>query len=145
MGLDTTHDCWHGSYSAFNSFREEIAKVLNVPLGLMEGFYDASQKETLFAGMPQWMKESFNRNTFDYLPISWDILKPDAIYTLLNHSDCDGEIEIKDLLPIAERLEAIAPLLPDASSFRFDVRAKALQFATGLRLAADLGEIVEFR
>lgn len=26
MGLDTTHDCFHGAYSAFNRFRQYIAK-----------------------------------------------------------------------------------------------------------------------
>ncbi len=25
MGLDTTHDCWHGSYGSFSRFRDALA------------------------------------------------------------------------------------------------------------------------
>ena len=27
MGLDTTHGCWHGTYSAFNRWRNKIAEM----------------------------------------------------------------------------------------------------------------------
>lgn len=28
MGLDTTHDCWHGSYGSFNAWRIQLAKAI---------------------------------------------------------------------------------------------------------------------
>ena len=27
MGLDTTHDCWHGAYLAFSRWRDQLAEV----------------------------------------------------------------------------------------------------------------------
>lgn len=32
MGLDTTHDCWHGAYSAFHRFRHGIARAIGLDL-----------------------------------------------------------------------------------------------------------------
>lgn len=41
MGLDTTHNAWHGAYSAFMRWRTEIARVAGYPpLSLMEGFFE---------------------------------------------------------------------------------------------------------
>jgi hypothetical protein len=31
MGLDTTHDCWHGAYSAFMRWRRKLAEVAGYP------------------------------------------------------------------------------------------------------------------
>lgn len=32
MGLDTTHDCWHGSYSNFMQFRIKLAQAIGADL-----------------------------------------------------------------------------------------------------------------
>lgn len=42
MGLDTTHGCWHGAYSAFHRWRVEVAKAAGIPLELMEGHWGYS-------------------------------------------------------------------------------------------------------
>ena len=116
MGLDTSHNCWHGPYSSFMSFRKELAKVANIPdLDSMDGF----------------------GGTFP-----WDELRPDIIHVLLNHSDCDGQIDAVYCLPPALRLEELAPSLLDYGPVSHRVQAK--RFATGLRLAAERGESVEF-
>lgn len=141
MGLDTTHDCWHGGYGAFNRFREEIAKVLDIPLDLMDGYYDPKTLKGYIDQLPLGITEILTKRLVNHLPIYWDILKPDAIYILLHHSDCDGIIEIKDQIPIAQRLEEISDKLPVEP---FDMREKAIKFATGLRLANSLNEVVEF-
>lgn len=44
MGLDTSHNCWHGAYSAFMRWRQEIAKAAGIPLMLMEGFYELGSR-----------------------------------------------------------------------------------------------------
>jgi hypothetical protein len=31
MGLDTSHNCWHGPYSSFNRFREKLAGLIDIP------------------------------------------------------------------------------------------------------------------
>lgn len=42
MGLDTTHDCWHGAYSGFMRWRIGVAKAAGVPLLLMDSFWGIS-------------------------------------------------------------------------------------------------------
>lgn len=53
MGLDTSHDCWHGAYSAFNRWREGIAKAAGIPLPLMEGFYYPPEPELVERTKPR--------------------------------------------------------------------------------------------
>ena len=118
MGLDTTHNCWHGSYSAFHDFRDAIARVVTgIPIDKMKGF----------GGMPGVALGAE----------SWDAWADDPIVKLLRHSDSDGEIAVEDCLPIALRLEALAPKLGVWTRH-------AVRFACGLREAALLGEVVEF-
>jgi hypothetical protein len=88
MGLDTDYDCWHGPYSAFNRFRHALAAKIGIDLDSMEGFQrDPARGAT-----------------------RWDLLKPDPLLTLLNHSDCDGWIEADDCAPLAARLREVAAL-----------------------------------
>ena len=161
MGLDTTHGCWSGPYSSFGRWREEIARVVGVPLPLMEGFYGGVSTGFDLTEPLEWARPreggplgGFNGVVLHawieavrpWLPIRWESLEPDPIHVLLNHSDAEGEIAVADLIPLAERLEQIAPLLPDEPKWhrRESARAKALQFAAGLREAAAEGVPVEF-
>lgn len=154
MGLDTTHDCWHGAYSAFNRWRAELARVSGVPLDLMEGFYDPSpdsydmnlSKIAKFLGStPLDFCGSALLRYAAFLPIRWDILKPDVLYVLLDHSDCDGDIPADQCEPLANRLEELLPLLHgDGGGHVGDYRQTTERFIKGLRLAASLGEAVEF-
>ncbi len=125
MGLDTSHDCWHGSYTGFSDFRRAVAKAVGIDLDKMDGFV----------------------GEFTVEPIAWSSLTPDPIHLFLNHSDCDGVIETNDCGPIAGRLEAIVPILEeqDRGALVFLSHAEsARRFARGLRLAAERGEDVEF-
>jgi len=115
MGLDTTHGCWDGSYSAFSRFRQALATAAG--LGDL-GEYDGHGG-----------------------PCEFDASDP--LTTLLSHSDCDGEIATADCIPLAERLEALAQVIQNDPDDR-DWRDLTLQFATGLRSAAAAGEPVEF-
>jgi hypothetical protein len=146
MGLDVSHDCWHGSYGSFNIFRVEIAKAVGIPLELMEGFYESSRIDRLITSKSTLSDaEYIEMYVTRWLPIKWEILKPDPLHILLNHSDCDGTIEIDDQIFIAERLEAIADLLPGGDSqYRWNMQEKAKQFALGLRDAHMCNEVVEF-
>lgn len=120
MGLDTTHDCWHGAYSAFHRWRTKIAEVAGYPpLDSMQGF-DGER--------------------------SWDEFQADPLAKLLHHSDCDGSIAAADCGPIADRLAELVPLLPpgDGGGHIGDWRAKTESFINGLRRAAAAGEDVEF-
>jgi hypothetical protein len=149
MGLDTTHNAWHGAYSAFHRWRVKLAEVVGIPLELMEGFYGGQIAETadrLTAGKAE--PPLYIERLRDYdalLPITWDILKPDVLHFLLHHSDCDGDIPAELCSPLADRLEELLPLLEgDGGGHVGDYRQKTQKFIDGLRLAASLGEAVEF-
>jgi len=82
MGLDTTHDAWHGPYSSFHRWRIEIAKCIGLDLNKMEGFGGRIQ---------------FDQNH--------------KLTPLLSHSDCDGELTPAECKLISEGLTEILPLL----------------------------------
>ncbi len=90
MGLDTTHDAWHGPYSAFMEWRIWLAKQIEINLLDMEGF---SERDYL---NPDRKKGTIKWNTVD-----------DDLKFLLNHSDCDGHLTPTKCKKIAERLKSI--------------------------------------
>src|SRR3990172_6107396 len=148
MGLDISHGCWHGAYSAFMRWRQEIARLAGVPLVLMDGFHRCPYPEALAWAAPAPGGPACNSPFGPFLhywctevdallPIAWDVLKPDPLHILLKHSDCDGEIAWQDCAAIADRLESLIPLLPQATDAGHigDWREKTQAFVDGLRLA----------
>jgi hypothetical protein len=157
MGLDTTHGCWHGAYSAFMRWREKIAEVAGLPpLGMMEGFWDPRSPDrgealtyTVAASSLERHGDTFGAESLRRLArrpaIRWDCLKPSPLHILLSHSDCDGSIAAGDCGPIADALEALLPLLEgDGGGHIGNYRAKTQTFIDGLRAAAAAGEDVGF-
>jgi len=151
MGLDVSHGCWSGAYSAFMRWRYTLAEVAGLPpLDLMEGFYEygsvydpihVAEHSISVCGAFDRIKEN--------LPIKWDCLKPDPyLYALLYHSDCDGEIAWQDCDSLADRLEKLLPQLEqkgnEGEGHIGSYAKKTKQFIEGLRLAASRKENVEF-
>lgn len=141
MGLDTSHDAWHGAYSAFGNWRHEIA----VAAGIIQ------KDESLFprADFTREPKES---------PLDWDKLDAmtdcygvwhtepeDPIWYLLNHSDCEGVIQHKHLLPLADRLQELVPLV-DTQDWQYTEwqESRTQRFVDGLRAAYEAGEDLDF-
>lgn len=148
MGLDTTHDAWHGAYSAFMRWRTEVAKAAGLPpLSLMEGFFSTDYRHPIYLD-PSASELSRNslRALNEGLPIKWECLKPSPLHELLFHSDCDGEIPAESCGPIADALETILPNMPTGSGGGHigDWREKTQQFIDGLRRAAAAGEPLGF-
>lgn len=147
MGLDTSHDAWHGAYSAFMRWREMICKVAGMPpLEMMEGFWEAgSYRDPSICIQHQSDKDTVQRFIAD-LPIKWEALKPDPLHKLLFHSDCDGEIAWEDCGPIADRLEELLPKFPngDGGGHIGNWRDKTSQFIQGCRAAFEAKENLEF-
>ena len=153
MGLEISHDTWRGAYSAFMRWREKIAEVAGLPpLMLMEGFY----VDEVFNMNPIQMIEAFsignekvNSITAElkkYLPIRWSLFKPDVLYKLLYHSDCEGVISWQIAGKLAKRLKELLPLLPDedAGGHIGNWREKTLIFISGCQLAYDSKEDLKF-
>lgn len=144
MGLDISHNAWHGAYSAFMRWRIELAKVAGFPpLQFMEGFYNSSD---FTWSMNETARSLWNSNIEPSLPISWDLFKDDILVILLYHSDCDGIIGNKDLLGLAERLKGLLDKLPKEKDPGHigDWREKTQQFIDGCLLAYERGEDLDF-
>jgi len=132
MGLDTTHDCWHGAYYAFNRFRNELAKAAG---------YELVETEIgEHADLP-W--ERFELKNYEG---EWDTPPDDPLLILLVHSDCEYRIPAEYCEHIANRIERLIPLLPlEGVGHLAHPQEKATQFVEGLRRAAAAGEDVEFQ
>lgn len=151
MGLDISHGAWSGAYSAFSRWRTEIARLAGIPLPLMEGFYshcssewDELIKEKDIAS--NWSLGAFFKTVHPSLPLKWELLRPDPLHVLLNHSDCDGDIAPEDATKIADRLQELLPLLPMAENEGHigNWKDKTSEFIEGCRLAASQNEPLHF-
>ena len=146
MGLDISHGAWHGAYSAFMRWREMIAEIIQIPpLELMEGFFEkGGYRDPIsdFAKNCPNLAEVIYRS----LPIKWECLRPDPLYVLLHHSDCDGEISPEDCAAIADRLEEILPKFPtgEGGGHIGNWRDKTSTFIDGCRAAAKANEPLDF-
>lgn len=155
MGLDISHDTWHGAYSAFHRWREKIMQVAGLPpIELMQGFWQDDNhyacpffmvRKTLYPTGEEIGAKLF-QSFIDRLPIKWECLKPDPLYALLYHSDCDGELTYGQCGKIAKRLEELLPLLPDEEGGGHigNWREKTAKFIKGLRLAHSKKETLKF-
>lgn len=119
MGLDTSHDAWHGSYSAFHRFRAHLVYIAWGP-----GEKGDIEKYVGYGGD---------------LPLP----KNDALVTLVNHSDCDGEILLEECGPLADRLEELLSKMEPRALYD-DIRPAIERFITGLRRAVEAGEPLDF-
>jgi len=143
MGLDTSHDAWHGAYSAFMGWREKICAVAGFPpLKLMEGFFERNSPYDPMQKHAEWVAQirGTGSNVDDIywgLPIRWQSLKPSPLFELLSHSDCDGSIDAELCGPIADALERLLPELDSEGGGHIGNYAeKTRQFIKGLRAAA---------
>lgn len=127
MGLDVSHDCWHGGYISFTTWRCQLGLVAGV----------AAKKLPMQAGGPPLI---------DYVDTA-SMQEDDPLRMLLEHSDCDGQIFPEEAIPLADRLEALLPMLPDGDGGGHigNWKSKTQMFVDGLRRAAAAGEVVEFR
>jgi hypothetical protein len=143
MGLDTSHDCWHGAYSAFTRWRNTIAVLAGydlmnpTPQEIAAGVMASREYP-----MIEWsgvVEENFAGE--------WHRTPPDPLIVLIAHSDCDGVIHPEQAGPLAKRLEELMPKLRemgDAPGHIGNWADKTEAFIDGLREAAALDEDVVF-
>lgn len=130
MGLDTTHDCWHGPYSAFGRWRTELAKAAG-GWDMVPNEYHPGEDRYAIRG------DHIHPRTYQGW---WDDDPDDLLDVLLIHSDCDGYIFPQHAEGLAKRLEEIAPQVPEGRW-----REATYVFARGLRRASEDWQIVAFR
>jgi hypothetical protein len=140
MGLDTSHDCWHGAYSAFTRWRNKLAEVAGYQVADVR--YDSGHFPTVLIDWGHIAAENPG-----YLAGDWEKAPTDPLIVLIAHSDCDGHIHPEHAAPLADRLEGLLPLLPDGEGGGHigDWRAKTQAFIDGLRRAAAANEPVVFQ
>jgi hypothetical protein len=142
MGLDTTHDAWHGAYSAFNRWRDKLAEVAGYT------FHEHENRRQLieldWGGIEATIGRDLN-GKWPAIPVRHDGT-PDPLIILLAHSDCEGELQVEYLEALAGRLTELLPKvegLEDGGHIGNYVE-KTQTFIDGLRRAAEAGEPVGF-
>jgi hypothetical protein len=128
MGLDTSHNAFHGAYSTFNKFRKFLAE------------------EVLGGKWPHW-----SANDPIVLPEKITPSDYPGLYLFFWHSDCEGHFtphectlvanDLEKLLPDTQRLTAI-PNNEESSFYNFAVLLQ--KFIDGCRLAASRNEFLDF-
>lgn len=130
MGLDCTHDAFHGAYSAFNRFRQEVALAIG-------GSYPPHTDKSLDDNIWYW-GDDYNQRSHP------------GLYEFFNHSDCDGEISPENCLLIADELEALLPRISSNNEWGHIERDGGYKqvlrrFINGCRAAAAKNEALEFQ
>ena len=145
MGLDASHDCWHGAYSAFTRWRDKLAEAAGYEIAKVDWSGQGDRMADLI-GPRDTVLIDWGHVTAENIQGDWEQTPADPLLILIAHSDCDGWIRARDCEPLADRLTELLPLLPDgeAPGHIRHWRGKTQQFIDGLRLAATAGEDVEF-
>lgn len=116
MGLDTSHDAWHGAYSSFNRFRTNIASAIGFNITSFEGYGGS---------------------------LGYDKIQQPGIRALIGHSDCDGELSTETCGLLATELQVIYDQeIKNGITSEFADRLK--QFIEGCKLAHSRNECIEF-
>ncbi len=152
MGLDTSHDAWHGAYSSFNTWRTKIAEIAGFPpLELMQGFYSDNGEYPSIWVLIDYKYPLGNeidmasiRRLRERLPIKWDLFEKHPLIELLTHSDCEGHINYGACGKIATELERLLQSLEEDEITKFPYKERTKQFIEGCKLAHKNKEKLEF-
>ena len=132
MGLDTTHDCWHGPYTSFTRFRNALAVAAGYT---METRSDRYGSYLVPGGVPDSLF------TDGHAAGEWSEAPDDPLVLLICHSDCSGVIYPRHATLLADRIEGLLSAIDESDDH---TRQKAIRFMNGLRDAAASNELVEF-
>lgn len=91
MGLDCSHDAFHGAYSAFNRLRQAVTASLGP-----DGSWPPHENKTL------------DPDKF-FIPDEYTQSEWPGLWEFLTHSDCDGEISPEMCVKVADDLEKVLP------------------------------------
>ena len=94
-------------YSYFMRIREAISDAIGLPMYFMKHFLELRDCGFQTIQNINSIHEIYRVG----LPINWDIIKPDVLHKLINHSDCDGRLSWRAVGKIAKRLKEIKHLI----------------------------------
>ena len=132
MGLDTSHDCFNGSYSGFKDFRNKLA--------LYAG-YKLKSKIDQFGNVSTYIDLNWKEFTSENYEGIWETEQKDPLIYLFAHSDCDGVIEPKEATMLVPRLKELLPLINENDWYFIKEVEK---FIKGMTLAASKNQKVKF-
>lgn len=149
MGLDTTHDCWHGAYSGFYEFRKMVGLAAKLPHRTVTSGHRTGDLE---------LDIDWDKVTMRQIDGHWDRKGPtvessgiydppltDPVLYLLVHSDCDGKLRRGYLPALRHRLVELEPEYERLTAEQPYLHGRLRQFIDGLTAAIEAGEHVEFR
>lgn len=151
MGLDCSHDAFHGAYSAFNRLRQFVCAATG-PDGSFPPHWQYTEGGQLKEGPDgrALYREGLDADMF-YIGDEYDRSTHPGLWEFLTHSDCDGEIAPDMCVKVADDLEA---LLPKMEALRWEshghiaARGGFLEvvrkFIAGCRAAAAANEPLDF-
>ncbi len=119
MGLDFSHSDAYWSYGGFNRFRNNLVEALGYPTSLDEMYDNGS-----------------------YV----DKLKHESIFPLINHSDCDGYLTVKEMKRIVPQLRYILEIWEnnfEMTEYHYDIR-QGRALLEGMEEAIEADESIEF-
>lgn len=147
MGLDTTHDCWHGAYGGFYEFRKVVGFAAGLPYRRVIDDHRVGDLELDIDWDAVSMRQIMGH---------WDCKGPtvkasgvydppitDPVLYLLVHSDCDGKLRREYLPALKARLEELEPEYERLTVGDDYLRGRLRQFINGLEAAIEAGEHVE--
>lgn len=132
MGLDTTHDCWHGPYSQFMRWRQWLNHFIMTERGETD---KVARKISYMGATIEALEKAWADGHYQDQSI--------PINVLMNHSDCDGDIPAEICGPLADALERLLVQMPERGIYD-EQRPATERFIRGLRQAAAANEAVEF-
>lgn len=146
MGLDTTHDCWHGAYSGFGIFRELVGRAAGLPYREADEQYGDGMRRVLDI---DWEQITDDQVAGDWAEppcinrVGYDPPLTDPVLYLLIHSDCDGKLRCKYLKELKSRLEDLVPRFNELAGDGYG-EGRLDRFIKGLGDAINKGDDVLF-
>jgi hypothetical protein len=151
MGLDCSHDAFHGAYSAFNRLRQFVCAATGP-----DGSYPPHYQYTADGGLQDGPNGLLLRRTdlddnMFYIGDEYGQESHPGLWEFLTHSDCDGEIAPEMCVKVADDLERLLPKMEAmtwASHGHIAARGGFLEvvrkFIAGCRAAAAANEPLAF-
>lgn|SRR5574343_223131 len=144
MGLDCSHEAFHGAYSWFNRLRQCICRAVG-PNSSFPPHWQYNEDGTLKKDHKGLVMYNHDLDPdFYYIESGYQDTHP-GLKEFLSHSDCDGEISPEMCLLVANDLEELLPAIEELGWVDMDYLEYTRRFIIGCRLAHKNGEPLTFQ